>query len=155
MIATDETFERRGAQVLSSIGSIPEPIEGIPMKGELFDFSDWDFGRLERYPNVFSAGNVVTGKGNIVASRKHAKHVSKKAIEAYLGVADPGIEAPPTLANEHAGQVAAAVADHLVDENACSDAQREKLEARVRARQAAVGFPGDVKAWLDQVGTPC
>ena len=82
---TDETFETRGPVVISSIGSIPEPIEGINMNGELFDFQDWDIGRLESYPTVFSVGNVVTGRGNIVASRKHATHVSEAAIEAYLG----------------------------------------------------------------------
>jgi NADPH-dependent glutamate synthase beta subunit-like oxidoreductase len=67
VVPQDETFERRGVYVISSIGSIPEAIEGIPMKGELFEFSDWDLGRLAGYPTVFSAGNVVTGKGNIVA----------------------------------------------------------------------------------------
>ena len=50
---------------------------GIVMNGELFDFKDWDIGRLEGYPTVFSVGNVVTGKGNIVASRKHATQVSE------------------------------------------------------------------------------
>ena len=83
---TDETFEARGPVVISSIGSIPEPIEGIATKGELFDFKDWEIGRLEGYPTVFSVGNVVTGKGNIVASRKHATQVSEAAVEAYLGV---------------------------------------------------------------------
>ena len=73
----DETFERRGSCIFSSIGSIPEAISGIDMKGELFDFSDWDIGRLDAYPTVFSVGNVVTGKGNIVASRKHAARVSE------------------------------------------------------------------------------
>jgi hypothetical protein len=33
------------------------------MKGELFGFTDWEIGRLADYPTVFSAGNVVTGKG--------------------------------------------------------------------------------------------
>ena len=57
---TDETFERRGSCVISSIGSIPLPIEGVPMKGELFDFTDWDLGRLNGFPTVFATGNVAT-----------------------------------------------------------------------------------------------
>ena len=86
VIATDETFERRGPQVISSIGSIPLAIEGIPMKGDLFDFVDWDLGRLAEFPTVFATGNVATGKGNIIASRKHAKalHAARRS-----GVAVP------------------------------------------------------------------
>jgi len=115
VIATDETFERRSAAVVSSIGSIPEPIPGIDMKGELYDFSDWDFGRLARYPSVFSAGNVVTGKGNIAASRKHAAHVTEDAIEAYLGVGErrDEHEAPPSPVKETAGRIAGAAASHV------------------------------------------
>ena len=80
VVLQDETFERRGVYVISSIGSIPAAIDGIPMRGELFDFTDWEYGRLADYPTVFSAGNVVTGKGNIVASRKHAARVSEAAL---------------------------------------------------------------------------
>jgi NADPH-dependent glutamate synthase beta subunit-like oxidoreductase len=59
-VPADSTFERRGCYVISSIGSIPEPIEGIETRGELFRFVDWNLGRLEGYPTVFSAGNIVT-----------------------------------------------------------------------------------------------
>ena len=42
LVSTDETYERRGSCVISSIGSIPEPIPGIATKGELFAFTDED-----------------------------------------------------------------------------------------------------------------
>jgi len=122
VIPTDATFERRGPQVISSIGSIPAPLEGIPMKGELFAFVDWELGRLAEYPNVFSAGNVATGKGNIIASRKHAAAVAKAMLDGYL-------REQPQLAPEAA----------------------EKLRARIRERQAAVGYPGDYAAWIQKV----
>ncbi|MGH7337181.1 MAG: response regulator, partial [Myxococcota bacterium] len=88
VVPLDQTFERRGVYTISSIGSVPKEIPGIPMKGELFAFTDWDIGRLADYPTVFSAGNVVTGKGNIVASRKHAREVSDKVMEAFLGLGE-------------------------------------------------------------------
>jgi hypothetical protein len=69
------------------------------MKGELFGFTDWDIGRLADYPTVFSAGNVVTGKGNIVASRKHAREVSATVLEAFLGVGDHGHAGEEKLAD--------------------------------------------------------
>ena len=36
LVQTADTEEVRGAQVISSIGSIPEPLEGVPQKGELY-----------------------------------------------------------------------------------------------------------------------
>jgi NADPH-dependent glutamate synthase beta subunit-like oxidoreductase len=125
IVPTDETFERRGPYVISSIGSIPAPIDGIPMKGELFDFADWELGRLARYPTVFSTGNVATGKGNIIASRKHAAAVAKAMLEGFLREQPP--LAPDALA---------------------------KLRERVRARQAAVGYAGDYAAWIAKVTPP-
>jgi NADPH-dependent glutamate synthase beta subunit-like oxidoreductase len=125
IVPTDETFERRGPYVISSIGSIPAPIDGIPMKGELFDFADWELGRLAKYPTVFSTGNVATGKGNIIASRKHAAAVAKAMLEGFLREQPP--LAPDALA---------------------------KLRERVRARQAAVGYAGDYAAWIAKVTPP-
>jgi hypothetical protein len=156
---TDETFEARGPVVISSIGSIPEPIEGIEMNGELFDFQDWDIGKLEGYPTVFSVGNVVTGKGNIVASRKHATHVSEAAIEAYLGVGDVVDRSEAAEAGAGVGRAAAtALADEvtkaLTDAQAPSVEQARQLREKIAARQAAVGFD-DYKSWMEKVGEPC
>src|SRR4026208_2541967 len=90
VIPLDETFERRGVYTISSIGSVPKEIPGIPMKGELFGFTDWDIGRLADYPTVFPAGNVVTGKGKIAALRKHAPAGGATVLEAFLGVGENG-----------------------------------------------------------------
>ena len=153
---TDETYERRGPVVISSIGSIPEAIEGIPMKGELFDFADWTYGRLDDFPTVFSVGNVVTGKGNIVASRKHASLVSQEAIEAYLGVADEGADATAdSKAASQAAATAEAIADHLEAGDALDPETIAAIDTRIGERQAAVGYEGDLAAWLARVGEPC
>ena len=155
---TDETFEHRGPAIISSIGSIPEPIEGITMKGELFDFKDWDIGKLEGYPTVFSVGNVVTGKGNIVASRKHATHVSQEAIESYLGIADEerdGAEgAPVGAAASAAGAIADQISETLASAQAPSPEQVEALRERVAARQREIGYE-DYKSWCEKVGPAC
>ena len=157
VIATDDTFERRGPVVISSIGSIPDPIAGIDMKGELLDFSDWNYGRLTRYPTVFSVGNVVTGKGNIVASRKHAREVSQRAVEVFLGVADdPGSEqeaAPPL--QEAAAETAEEILVHVSTQPGADAAQKEALEQRIASRQNAVGYSGTFADWLANVGDPC
>lgn len=154
VVATDETYDRRGSQVISSIGSIPEPIEGISMRGELFAFSDRDLGRLEGYPTVFSVGNVVTGKGNIVASRKHAAHVTVDAVERFLGLGDAGHEGE-VLPEHPAVTAAAETADRVAEAvkvAALPDAETARaIEERVRKRQEEVGYPGDFASWIAKV----
>jgi ferredoxin--NADP+ reductase len=158
VIMQDETFEARAPAIISSIGSIPEPIEGIDMKGELFDFKDWDIGKLAGYPTVFSVGNVVTGKGNIVASRKHATQVSKAAIEAYLGIADGNgdrvEEALPRADTDAAAETADHVAATLESAQAPDARLAKALLDKVTARQREVGFE-DYKSWKERVGEPC
>ena len=151
VITLDETFERRGVYTISSIGSVPKEIPGIPMKGELFAFTDWDIGRLADYPTVFSAGNVVTGKGNIVASRKHAREVSGKVMEAFLGIGENGHAGEEKLADALAADARAdASADRRRDRRAAAD-QRGRARRGARARdQAPAG--GGLRRRLRRVG---
>lgn len=156
VIPLDETFERRGTYVISSIGSIPEPIAGIEMKGELLRFSDWELGRLADYPTVFSAGNVVTGKGNIVASRKHAAEVEKQ-VESFLGLSEDRHEVEAGLAAESSEAVsrqAEAVVEHLEARAPLAPEAVERILARVLGRQRAVGYDGNFTAWLEKVTPP-
>jgi hypothetical protein len=149
-----ETFERRGCYVISSIGSIPEPIQGIPMKGELFDFQDWEVGRLADYPTLFSAGNVVTGKGNIVASRKHARSVTESMAASFLGLSDDAGEkalgdALRSDARERAQEIAVAVAKQP---SIGADALT-RLRARIASRQREVGYAGTYAEWIQKVSS--
>jgi NADPH-dependent glutamate synthase beta subunit-like oxidoreductase len=151
VVPLDQTFERRGVYTISSIGSVPKEIPGIPMKGELFAFTDWDIGRLADYPTVFSAGNVVTGKGNIVASRKHAREVSGKVMEAFLGVGPDGHAGEEKLADTiHAGPRAEAqrIADAIEVQPRIDAAALAGVRERVSKRQQAVGYRGDYFAWV-------
>ncbi|MBM4337452.1 MAG: hypothetical protein FJ108_16320 [Deltaproteobacteria bacterium] len=130
LVQTDELEEVRGSQVISSIGSIPEPIAGVPMKGELYGYSDWDLGRLPDFPTLFAAGNVVTGKGNIVDSRKHARHVGEHVRDHYLSLAERVRELEPLAAPA-----------------------RDALLARVRERQQKVSFR-DYESWIRAARPP-
>ena len=152
-----DTFERRGAYVISSIGSIPEPLEGVPMRGELFDFSDWDLGRLDAFPTVFATGNVATGKGNIVASRKHAQHVGAEMIEAFLGLGEDGHAGEEAIADAAAvgaREAAEHVATQIREQSPLVADALEKIRARVLERQRAVGYDGDYADWIEKVTPP-
>jgi NADPH-dependent glutamate synthase beta subunit-like oxidoreductase len=151
VVPLDQTFERRGCYTISSIGSVPKEIPGIPMKGELFGFTDWDIGRLADYPTVFSAGNVVTGKGNIVASRKHAREVSETVLEAFLGVGPDGHAGEEALAEAigaDARAEAARITDAISVQPPIGAAELAAVRERVSKRQQAVGYRGDYAAWI-------
>ena len=82
-------FEAHSKQVISSIGSTPVPIDGVPMKGELYQWQNNEEGRLVE--GVYGLGNVLTGKGNIVESRRNSKQITPTIIEQVL--ASPKIPA--------------------------------------------------------------
>ena len=155
LVLTEETYERRGAYVVSSIGSIPEPIAGLPMAGELFAFSDRQYGRFAKHPTLFAVGNAVTGQGNIVASRKHARLVSEEALERYLGLTEG---TPPSLFSGGEVQVASETADRVMahlDRAALPSATCcEALLERVTERQLAVGYAAGYREWMKRASPP-
>jgi NADPH-dependent glutamate synthase beta subunit-like oxidoreductase len=134
----------RSPLVISSIGSVPEPMAGIEQQGLLYHYVDPDLGRLDGYEQVFSTGNVVTGKGNIIASRRHSTAVTGHVLDRYLGVPQNG---PGTAAQQQ-------LADHVAAKAPLAPEQIEKLMTRVRARQEAVGYTVPYKDWLARVTPP-
>jgi NADPH-dependent glutamate synthase beta subunit-like oxidoreductase len=127
--------------VVSSIGSIPEPIAGIRMKGETFDFKDWDMGVYDAEKGVFGVGNVVTGQGNIRASLLHAQKVATYLNENYF-----------------AGALGAAGAEvvqgHLAKKAPLTPERIAEIRNRVKRLQGKAGYGGDYNAWIKQVTPP-
>jgi len=70
-----------GNTFISSIGSLPEPIQGIPMDGSTYNIVDEDSGKFDELEKVHGMGNAITGKGNIKASRVSAKTVGDLTID--------------------------------------------------------------------------
>ena len=122
--------EVRAPQFISSIGSTPAPIDDIPMNGELYDYQDWDVGRLEPFPTLFSAGNVVTGKGNIVDSRRHAKKVAAHVSDEYFQISEDVKKLKPLSAQA-----------------------REALLERVTARKREIDYL-DYDSWIESAKPP-
>jgi ferredoxin--NADP+ reductase len=144
-----ETLDVRAPLVISSIGSIPLPTPGLPMKGELVDFESWDTGKVRGFDNVFGLGNVLTGKGNIKDSRKNSQEISASVIAGYLGV---GGTAPSLDGAHDAARTAAEPALDAAQARAkLSPARLEQLFARVREHWQRVGYAGDYRAYLASV----
>ncbi len=110
-------FVVRSKQIISSIGSTPTRIDGVRMEGELYQWQNRDEGRLVE--GVYGLGNVLTGKGNIVESRRNSKAITPRVVDRAL--ASPKI--PPDGISEIVGLI--------------------------QARWDAVGYPGDYVEWIN------
>ncbi len=78
--------------IISSIGSLPEPIDGIPMSGSTYDIIDEDSGKFNNLDKVHGMGNAITGKGNIKASRISAKTVGDLTIDLIKDIDSDSVE---------------------------------------------------------------
>jgi hypothetical protein len=144
----------RGQLTISSIGSIPEPIPGIPQKGEVYTYVNEKTGLLLDGPTaVFAAGNVLTGKGNIKDSLESGTEVGTRVAEAYLGLSGEELalaEGARREARAEAEKIAAVVdaRPKLAHEEV------EKIVKRLRERQRAIGYAGNYRAWIAKVTPP-
>lgn len=78
----EEIFEIKTTMVISSIGSLPEKITGLPYNYSILKMKNGY--RVNGFSNVFAIGNAVTGRGNIIESKKHGAEMTNKIIEDYL-----------------------------------------------------------------------
>ena len=82
-------FEREAPVIVTSLGSIPEPLPGVNQIGEYYDLVDAQTGRVRNVPRTFALGNVVSGKGNIQVSRRHAAQVANTVRSDFLSQQKP------------------------------------------------------------------
>ena len=130
---------------ISSIGSIPEPIPGIPQRGEVYEYVDASVGLLmEGTTGVYAAGNVLTGKGNIKDSLDSGTEIgiqwrSATWVWPTMARASPFAEANAARRNKEGrrGWPRSINARELVAKSEVAE-----IMARVRERQGAVGYDG-------------
>ncbi len=136
---------------ISSIGSIPEQIPGIPSKGEVYAYIDATVGLLDDGPTaVYAAGNVLTGKGNIKDSLESGTFVGVHVAEAYLGL--NGDDVPLAEgARKEAGRQGERIADAMTARPGLGPEQVAEVMRRVRERQRAIGYEGNYRAWIARV----
>jgi hypothetical protein len=144
-------FEVRASLVVSSIGSLPQAIQGVPIKNNLYEFDSEKLGALRGMNGVFGLGNVLTGKGNIRDSRISASVVAERIIENLLGIPDTANSVDEMSTALHAEFRARA--EPLVD-RALSGAklppeQIAPILERVKRRWDEVGYTGDYHAWIE------
>ncbi len=140
--------------IVSSIGSIPEPIHKVEMRGETYRIKDPRTGEVEGLDGVFAVGNAVTGKGNILASLKHGRVVSQHMLEHYLLGTASGYEEVLANAATEAQQKVSAVADRLTGQAPLPGERVADILARMLALQGRVGYPGEYRQWIERFRPP-
>jgi ferredoxin/flavodoxin---NADP+ reductase len=145
--------ELRAPLVVSSIGSVPEIIPGVAMKGEYYTFSGEELPRYTGCDGVFGVGNVVTGQGNIRVSLVHSQKVTTYLAENYLGVGDGSrdLSGVYAAAETRAAGQAKAVADQVRALPSLSDSELATLEQRIRTLQQRAGYTSDYDSWIAKV----
>jgi hypothetical protein len=147
----DSASPVRAPLTISSIGSIPEQIPGIPSRGEVYAFIDAAIGLLDDGPTaVYAAGNVLTGKGNIKDSLESGTFIGIHVAESYLGL--NGDDVPLAEgARKEAGRQGERIADAMKSRPRLGPDKIEEVIRRVRERQRAIGYEGDYRAWIKRV----
>jgi NADPH-dependent glutamate synthase beta subunit-like oxidoreductase len=133
---------------ISSIGSVPDQIPGLPMEGELFRIKDTQSGQLEGYDNVFALGNTVTGRGNIKASLAHGRQVSDQVMDYFLAWREQDYEELLRRGALDAELKIEEISDLLSKKKLLSVDQIESIIDRIRDMQRRVGYDGDYKKWI-------
>lgn len=147
----DSATPVRAELTVSSIGSIPEQIPGIPAKGEVYAYIDAKVGLLDDGPTaVYAAGNVLTGKGNIKDSLESGTFVGIHVAESYLGLNG---DEPPLAegARKEAREQGEQIANSMNSRPGLAPEQVAEVMRRVRERQRAVGYEGDYRTWIARV----
>jgi ferredoxin/flavodoxin---NADP+ reductase len=148
--------ELRAPLVISSIGSVPESIPGIAMKGEYYTFQNDALPQYTGSERVFGVGNVVTGQGNIRVSLVHSREVTTQLIEDYIGVGNGAADFHALHAHAEArgSAQAEAVEERVRALPSISESEIAKLEQRIRTLQERVGYTGDYDSWIARETPP-
>jgi len=134
--------------VISAIGSLPEPIGSIPMKGDVYDVIDTETGQLHGYPNVFALGNAVTGRGNIKESQVHGRQVSERVMDEYLAWREEDYEEIFKRAEENADRKIEVIGDYLNNRKLLDTTQMDTIRKRIKNLQKKLGYKGNYTNWI-------
>ena len=142
--------------LISSIGSLPKETAGLPIVDNyLKTHSEFDW-RVEGFENVFAVGNVVTGRGNILESRKHGHEITDIIIDEHLAPrekGDPLENKFEDLFRNIEGEVKQKINNidaTIAEADVQSNEEINFLVNKTKELQERVGYNGDYMAWANK-----
>jgi hypothetical protein len=146
----NEYFDAMTPLVISSIGSIPEKIEGLPWQGQVFKITDPKTCLLEGFDNVFAIGNAVTGKGNINESVKHSREISTGIIDNFFewqqGEYENWHRQTVTKVDRDIDQIIG----RIENQHGLPDKVYNEILEKVSRMQKKVGYNGNYPQWIEE-----
>lgn len=136
--------------VISAIGSLPEPIQGLPYTGDAFKVVNMETGQLAGFDYVFALGNAITGRGNIKESQLHGRQVSEQVMDEFLVWRVEDYEQIFNRAVVNADMKVERITDTFQEEKILSVRQIQSLLERVKSLQKKAGYDGNFNRWIDK-----
>lgn len=140
--------------LVSSIGSLPKETPSLPIAGNMLKTYGELGSRVEGFDNVFAVGNVVTGRGNILESRKHGRLTTDKIIDEHLepmikddSMAEKYEEVFRSIesdVNRKINDIASTISNESVHTND----EIELILSKTRELQQRAGFDGNYMNWV-------
>ena len=150
----NEYVEVNSPLIVSSIGSIPEMIPGIPTDGNIFKITDPDSCLVDGFNNVFAIGNAVTGKGNINESIKHGREISEEIMDEHLQWHQEDYENWHRQTAVKVFRDIAKIIEVIEKRKFMPDEVIQAILDRTKTLQEKVGYHGDYAQWAIQNTPP-
>ncbi|MDN5200436.1 FAD-dependent oxidoreductase [Fulvivirgaceae bacterium BMA10] len=142
--------EIRAPLFISSIGSIPEPIPGIPTQGQVFKISNAECCQIEGYDNVFAVGNAVTGRGNINESLKHGREITEEVMDNFLQWQEEDYQSWLRTTESTVESNINAIVDTIKRKKFMPDEVIQNILDKTEVLQKKVGYNGSYSDWVDK-----
>jgi len=141
-------IEVKAPLVVSSIGSIPEMIDGIPSEWQSFKLKDKVSCQIDGYNHIFVVGNAVTGQGNIKESMKHGKELSQRIMDEHINWKEGDFEKYLRLTESNVSDQIDAITEAFSDKNLLSSDKISEIDQRIKEFQEKAGYNNDYDAWV-------
>jgi ferredoxin--NADP+ reductase len=151
---SNDFFEVQSEVIISSIGSIPEKIPGIPSDGSVFRISNPQSCQIDGLDNVFAIGNAVTGRGNINESMKHSRDISESIIDDFLEWRQDDYENWHRQTAEKVDHDISQIIGAIEESELLPDHIFQNILEKTKNLQKKIGYTGSYKDWVKQHTPP-
>ena len=145
-----DVFDFPTELLVSSIGSLPKETPSLPIAGNYLRTEGKHGVQVEGFDNVFAVGNVVTGRGNILESRKHGREITDLIIDEHLTKEDPMADKYEDIFRNIEGDVLEkieTIETSLSEAQLPSNAKVDYILESTKELQERIGYDGDYLAW--------
>jgi len=150
VVPIGEFEEYRSELIISSIGSIPEEVEGMPFIGSTFNIREQKTCQLEGFKNVYLLGNAVTGRGNIKDSLEHGREISLEVMDNELSWQEEDYQKWLRGSEDNIKAQVDQIGDHIRREQLMPKEVIRSILDKTDAFQRKVGYDGDYRKWVEK-----